>query len=877
MLLNLIENDTEEDCEVVKVILRILVHCFCGPETPSTNAPALSGTSSFGTPALAERFRSPADALASLSQKKISKHPRYFHEDNKTANVLKRAWQTAQLNNAIMILIAYIREPHPTTEADSLRAISCRALNGLARHEHISQILSQLPLIVNNEIAVLMREPILQDKHIEHAEFRQQACNLIQIVHKTPLELISQENMTLGTMWKNLVIKQTSIRYDDNELLKMIQDHLRNKGLNETANLLEKEAGPLLDLVPSKSLIMPRTEIADTNQNIDNPVDANETIGSVVSLPNNDCPHSTPKSTFQKTKLPTSNLRNFQNMKTRHNITIATPKTSLHGRTLSESKRRTIGSSSLLAQSSMPFSNRHQENAYSYVQQPVELKPNKSLNEIVTEYFRHQHSSCERPIVTCPPFSFYFPHRCPKPQATYSVPINVVDRFLARQALPYRQTHSMLNRHDRNMLFSHYSPVRFYDVEDEAITACNLSGTYSGEVQFINLETGTMEMAANCQSSIVASIKQSTDGSLLLTSSLYMRPLSSLWRVGDSLEVVHTFQEDIDMDFGKLSSERIIGTQMHSAFVSIYDTETGELISSFYDPNPINKYARNKACFNCTDTLILNDGTIWDVRAGPTNYVHKFDKLSNEYSGLFHPNDVEVLICGQVWDVRNFKLLLNVPSLESCDYFFNRTGDILFATTVTPQEDEYDTHLCVKYDSSFRVIDSKDYHVVTTYDTKRDILGFCPDHRDKFICTVEMNRNREDEQTFCRLYEIGKIKSDNNEEDEDDGKSLLKSFNKYHICLENDDQDEDDSSNSSFDSQSSVSTTELLIQGYENFEPVNGQENAEDEESSESSEDNDEEYDEFVFDDGQSMTGQSDQDLDYYDEQDFDSDEENEN
>lgn len=34
-----------------------------------------------------------------------------------------------------------------------MRALSCRALVGLARHEPIRQILSQLPLIVNNEIA----------------------------------------------------------------------------------------------------------------------------------------------------------------------------------------------------------------------------------------------------------------------------------------------------------------------------------------------------------------------------------------------------------------------------------------------------------------------------------------------------------------------------------------------------------------------------------------------------------------------------------------------------------------------------------------------------------------------------------------------------
>jgi hypothetical protein len=35
-----------------------------------------------------------------------------------------------------------------------------------------------------------------------------------------------------------------------------------------------------------------------------------------------------------------------------------------------------------------------------------------------------------------------------------------------------------------------------------------------------------------------------------------------------------------------------------------------------------------------------------------------------------------------------------------------------------------------------------------------------------------MARNREDEQTVCRLYEIGKIRNENDEEEEDEeGKS----------------------------------------------------------------------------------------------------------
>jgi hypothetical protein len=63
------------------------------------------GPSNTITPTAHEKFRSPADALSSLTHKRGVKLPRYFHEDNKSLNVLKRAWQCAQLNNAIRVSV----------------------------------------------------------------------------------------------------------------------------------------------------------------------------------------------------------------------------------------------------------------------------------------------------------------------------------------------------------------------------------------------------------------------------------------------------------------------------------------------------------------------------------------------------------------------------------------------------------------------------------------------------------------------------------------------------------------------------------------------------------------------------------------------------
>ena len=74
----------------------------------------------------------------------------------------------------------------------------------------------------------------------------------------------------------------------------------------------------------------------------------------------------------------------------------------------------------------------------------------------------------------------------------------------------------------------------------------------------------------------------------------------------------------------------------------IYDIATGEPIVTLYDQDKANNYTRNRATFNQTDDLVLNDGVLWDVNSGKA--VHKFDKFNPNISGVFHPNDMEVII-----------------------------------------------------------------------------------------------------------------------------------------------------------------------------------------------------------------------------------------
>ena len=48
-----------------------------------------------------------------------------------------------------------------------------------------------------------------------------------------------------------------------------------------------------------------------------------------------------------------------------------------------------------------------------------------------------------------------------------------------------------------------------------------------------------------------------------------------------------------------------------------------------------------RATFDPTDELILSDGVLWDYRA--PKEIHKFDKLNQTLSGVFHPNGLEII------------------------------------------------------------------------------------------------------------------------------------------------------------------------------------------------------------------------------------------
>lgn len=61
-------------------------------------------------------------------------------------------WESVRENNGIIVLLMLMMVKTPITDADSIRALACRALAGLARCEKVRQIVSKLPVLSNGSM-----------------------------------------------------------------------------------------------------------------------------------------------------------------------------------------------------------------------------------------------------------------------------------------------------------------------------------------------------------------------------------------------------------------------------------------------------------------------------------------------------------------------------------------------------------------------------------------------------------------------------------------------------------------------------------------------------------------------------------------------------
>ena len=125
-------------------------------------------------------------------------------------------------------------------------------------------------------------------------------------------------------------------------------------------------------------------------------------------------------------------------------------------------------------------------------------------------------------------------------------------------------------------------------------------------------------------------------------------------------------------------------------------------------PQISNDYQKNRATFDPSDELVLNDGVLFDTRAGKE--IKKLDKLNQNLNGVFHPNGLEIVSNSEVWDLRTFHLLKTVPGLDQCSVKFTNNGDIIYAVALEQETDDGE-----KYESAFKTFDARDYSSIGIY------------------------------------------------------------------------------------------------------------------------------------------------------------------
>ena len=283
----------------------------------------------------------------------------------------------------------------------------------------------------------------------------------------------------------------------------------------------------------------------------------------------------------------------------------------------------------------------------------VEGKHEVSLVSIVSDYLAGQHALCKNPMTTCPEFDLFLPHKCPDKRSRRDAPLNFTARY-GRQS--YFPPHAGPDgaKLNRKLIYSRFRPVKTFrategeESEDNILTCTAFSadrqflyaGTVLGDVKMFNLSSGE-ETTYQCHESCINHIQPSNSpaNNLVITSANWRLPYSKIWSIGEFFEEKLSFREEEYLEFSKLVQDKVVGT-CTDGVATIWDLHTSQLLRTL-TPTNSNAYTRNRATFDPTDDLILCDGVLWDHRV--PRQIHKFDKLNQTLSGVFHPNGLEII------------------------------------------------------------------------------------------------------------------------------------------------------------------------------------------------------------------------------------------
>ncbi|XP_059663011.1 DDB1- and CUL4-associated factor homolog 1 [Cornus florida] len=407
-----------------------------------------------------------------------------------------------------------------------------------------------------------------------------------------------------------------------------------------------------------------------------------------------------------------------------------------------------------------------------------------TLDSLVVQYLKHQHRQCPAPITTLPPLSLLQPHVCPEPRRSLDAPSNVTARLSTRE---FRSMYGGIHgsRRDRQFVYSRFRPWRTCRDDGGAPLTCITflgdssqiaAGSHSGELKiFDSNSSNVLESYTGLQSPLtIVQSYLSGETQLVLSSSAHD---VRLWDASSvSIGPRHSFEgckaarfSNSGTTFAALSSEQ------SRREILLYDIQTCHLDLKLTDTSasPSSRgHLYSLVQFSPSDNMLLWNGVLWDRRgSGP---VHRFDQFTDYGGGGFHPAGNEVIINSEIWDLRKFRLLQSVPSLDQTVITFNASGDVIYAILRRNLEDitsAFNTRR-VKHPlfNAFRTVDAVNYTDIATTSVERCVLDLATEPTDSFIGLVSMD-DQEEMYSSARVYEIGRRRPTDDDSDPDDAES----------------------------------------------------------------------------------------------------------
>ncbi|CAI5729562.1 unnamed protein product [Hyaloperonospora brassicae] len=428
--------------------------------------------------------------------------------------MLRPVRKLARERNAIKVCVYLLRYKRSVQNADVIRLLATRALLGLSRDRHISQIIEKMQ--VGQLLSDMIRsDPVLEENADIHVRFRESALDLIShVTHRASSVVINEAtDPTVKKIEKASIVAHTKISYDENELLRLIHDHLLTKGLHHAASSLVNEANFFAErarkVFSASDLRLSRTNevIAEVDRSLTSSKGSPPLGKQVVvdhALPSDIPARSesgyvsggdTPRpQKLQRVSSLKSIVPEAENMYVadvaqgplnavnsdggqvksstsstlyRQRMRQAFYKPHLFQDTFLERSTRSprVVVEAVCSDASQKLPTSAHRNPDSNV---IHTSATSKLDEIITHYLREQHRQCANPVTTVPPFKLLgkgAQHRCPDPATTALSKLSVCSRLLRRSRTGYRVGYSAFSSYNVDAgidryVFSRYRPYR---------------------------------------------------------------------------------------------------------------------------------------------------------------------------------------------------------------------------------------------------------------------------------------------------------------------------------------------------------------------------------------------------------------------------------